>query len=55
MEALIDTRRDSKLEVSPRRREKTMMTACSSKPDIPPSEPLYLLQYPWVGVYIKWM
>jgi hypothetical protein len=30
MEALIDTRQDSGLEGSPRRREKTMMTSCSS-------------------------
>jgi hypothetical protein len=30
MEALIDTRRDSGLEGSPRRRKKTMMIACSS-------------------------
>jgi hypothetical protein len=35
--------------VSPRWREKTMMIACSSKPDIPLHEPLYRPQYPWVG------
>jgi hypothetical protein len=38
---------------SPKWREKTMMIACSSKPDIHLHEPLYLPQYPWVGVYIK--
>jgi hypothetical protein len=30
MEALINTRRDSRLEGSPRRREKTVMITCSS-------------------------
>jgi hypothetical protein len=40
---------------SSRRREKTMTIACSSKPDIPLSQLLYLLQYPWIEVYISWM
>jgi hypothetical protein len=40
---------------SPRWREKTMMTTCSRKPDIPLSELLYLLQYPWIEVYISWL
>jgi hypothetical protein len=40
---------------SSKRREKTMTTTCSSKPNIPLSELLYLLQYPWVEVYISWM
>jgi hypothetical protein len=35
---------------SPRWREKTMMIAC--KPDITLHEPVYRLQYPWVGVYM---
>jgi hypothetical protein len=39
MNGSIDTRRDLELEGSPGRREKTMMTTCSSKPDIPLYEP----------------
>ena len=44
----------SRTRGSPRWREKTMIV-CSSKPDIPLLEPLHCLQYPWVGVYIRWM
>jgi hypothetical protein len=37
---------------SPIWREKTMMIACSSKPNIPLHEPVYRPQYPWVGIYM---
>jgi hypothetical protein len=32
-----------------------MITTCSRKPYIPLSELLYLLQYPWIEVYIGWL
>jgi hypothetical protein len=44
---------DPELEVLPKWREKTMMITCSSKPDIPLHEPVYRLQYPWVGAYMQ--
>jgi hypothetical protein len=50
MEAL----RDSELEVLPEG-GKTMITTCSHKPNTPLSELLYLLQYPWIEVYISWL
>ena len=50
MEAL----RDSELEVLPGGGE-DMITTCSRKPDIPLSELLYLLQYPWIEAYINWL
>jgi hypothetical protein len=56
MNGSIDTRRDLELEGSPKRRENnTMMPTCSSKSNIPLYEPLYPLQYPWIGVYITCM
>ena len=45
----------SKTRGSPRWKEKTMMLVCSSKLDIPLHNPLYHLQYPWFGFYIRWM
>jgi hypothetical protein len=52
MEVSINTRQDLWLEGSPSMREKTMMRLFLQLPDIPLS---YLLQHPWVGVYIRWM
>jgi hypothetical protein len=46
MEALIDTRRDSGLEGSPKRREKTMMTTCSSNQIY-----LYLIHYIFCSIH----
>ena len=40
----------SRTRGSPRWREKTTMTTCSSRPDIPLHKSLYHLQHPWVGV-----
>jgi hypothetical protein len=51
----INTRKDSWLEGSPSRREKTMMRHFLQFPDTPLLEPSYLLQHPWVGFYIRWM
>jgi hypothetical protein len=50
MEAL----RDSELEVLLEGGE-DYDTTCSHKSDIPLSKLLYLLEYPWIEVYINWL
>jgi hypothetical protein len=47
MEAL----RDSELEILPKGEDYD--DRLFQQPDIPLLEPLYFLQYPWVGVYIR--
>jgi hypothetical protein len=37
------------------RRTWCSQTPCSPKPDIPLSELLYLLKYPWIEIYISWL